>query len=47
MRRIPKASLLVYGPCSNAGDVLIHRTIEKLFEGEIDFRYHHIRNDKH
>ncbi|MGP9517875.1 polysaccharide pyruvyl transferase family protein [Psychrobacter sp. AOP7-C1-14] len=46
MRRVPKASLLVYGPCSNAGDVLIHKTIEKLFEGEIDFRYHHIRNDK-
>lgn len=40
------ASLLVYGPCSNAGDVLIHRAIEKLFEDDITFRYHHIRQDK-
>ncbi|MGO2225308.1 MAG: polysaccharide pyruvyl transferase family protein [Psychrobacter celer] len=46
MYKTPKASLLVYGPCSNAGDVLIHQTIEKLFEGQIDFRYHHIRKDK-
>ncbi|MGP9468257.1 polysaccharide pyruvyl transferase family protein [Halomonas sp. TP35] len=41
-----EASLLVYGPCSNAGDVLIHKAIEKLFEGEINFKYHHIRADK-
>lgn len=43
---VPEASLLVYGPCSNAGDVLIHKTIESLFDGEIKFKYHHIRLDK-
>jgi len=41
-----KADLLVYGPCSNAGDVLIHQTVVKLFESTVNMSYHHIRNSK-
>jgi hypothetical protein len=40
------ADLLVYGPCSNAGDVLIHQTFNALFRDEIDTHYRHIRADK-
>ncbi len=41
-----KASLLVYGPCSNAGDVLIYQSIKQLFDKDINFNYKHIRMDK-
>lgn len=45
-RNKTQASLLVYGPCSNAGDVLIHKAFNKLFENSIETKYHHIRKDK-
>lgn len=38
--------LLVYGPCSNAGDVLIHQTFNALFKDSLDTKYRHIRADK-
>lgn len=41
-----KADLLVYGPCSNAGDVLIYEAILKLFEDKIETNYCHIRKNK-
>lgn len=41
-----KAGLLSYGNCSNAGDVLIFQTFNKLFENEIDTTWHHVRLDK-
>lgn len=40
------AGLLSYGNCSNAGDVLIFQTFNKLFEDEIDSAWHHVRLDK-
>lgn len=43
---MPIADLLVYGPCSNAGDVLIHQTFVGLFSKELDTKYHHIRQSK-
>ncbi len=41
-----KADLLVYGNCSNAGDVLIYQTFKKLFEKELATIHQHIRQDK-
>ena len=40
------ADLLVYGPCSNAGDVLIHQTFVGLFSNVLETKYHHIRQSK-
>lgn len=40
------AGLLSYGNCSNAGDVLIFQTFNKLFEEELDTTWHHVRLDK-
>lgn len=40
------AGLLSYGNCSNAGDVLIFQTFNKLFEDEVDSTWHHVRLDK-
>ncbi|WP_125117966.1 polysaccharide pyruvyl transferase family protein [Bordetella trematum] len=41
-----KTDLLAYGPCSNAGDVLIYETFLKLFEQTVDATYYHIRQSK-
>ena len=43
---LPKSSLLVYGPCSNAGDMLIYKAFQSLFAEELSLRYQHIRLDK-
>jgi len=43
---IKEASLLVYGLCSNAGDVLIEDAFNALFKKNINTSYHHIRLDK-
>lgn len=46
MRPKRTAGLLSYGNCSNAGDVLIFQTFNKLFADEIDTTWHHVRLDK-
>lgn len=38
--------LLSYGNCSNAGDVLIFQTFNKLFEDDVETTWHHVRLDK-
>lgn len=42
---IKNVDLLVYGPCSNAGDVLIQDTIEKLFKPFVNFNIKPVRKD--
>jgi tetratricopeptide (TPR) repeat protein len=39
-------SLLVYGNCSNAGDVLIYQCFKALFADSLKINYKHIRMDK-
>lgn len=46
MRPKRTSGLLSYGNCSNAGDVLIFQTFNKLVDTDIDTTWHHVRSDK-
>lgn len=46
MRPKKTSGLLSYGNCSNAGDVLIFQTFNKLFEDDVETTWHHVRSDK-